>query len=188
MTRKQQRSDAVCRGIWKRVKLKQNRGQQRTAIIKHICRVVDSKGLLKETMSSLLHQKKLAFNGNLSSVADRVCQLFQWPSSAEFCVHFSFSSTKCFLTNILHPILSSHSQTDATVMENVRRHCCMQNIQQPLCTFTGNYLKIQIFNVFHTFCLKAIQWWQNAIGLISKCKPHRMNSRLTCVSEIILRK
>lgn len=53
-----------------------NRGQQRTTIIKHICRAADSKWLLTQTMSWLLHQTKLVFKGNLSHISDRVCQLF----------------------------------------------------------------------------------------------------------------
>lgn len=66
---------------WKSVKKEsnfKNRGQQRTAIIKHICRAADSKWLLTPTMSLLLHQTKLVFKGNLSYISDAVCQLFQW--------------------------------------------------------------------------------------------------------------
>lgn len=49
--------------VWKS-ELQKNRGQQRTAIIKHICRAADSKWLLTQTMSLLLHQTKLDFKGN----------------------------------------------------------------------------------------------------------------------------
>lgn len=77
--------------VWKS-ELQKNRGQQRTAIIKHICRAADSKWLLTQTMSLLLHQTKLDFKGN-PSVSDGVWQQFQWH-------HYHLDYFVCIFTSV----------------------------------------------------------------------------------------
>lgn len=47
-----------------------NRRQMKTVTVKHICRAADSKWLLTQTVSLLLHQTNLVFKGNLSSISD----------------------------------------------------------------------------------------------------------------------
>lgn len=77
-----------------------NRGQQRTAIIKHICRAADSKWLLTQTMSLLLHQTKLVFKGNLSYISEGVCQLFHWHHHLQYfvCIFLSPSASQCIFS------------------------------------------------------------------------------------------
>lgn len=74
-----------------------NRGQQRTAIVKHVCRAADSKWLLTQTMSLLLHQTKLVFKGKLSPISDGGLPTI---SIKVFCLHQSPSASQCIFSHL----------------------------------------------------------------------------------------
>lgn len=88
---KQQSGDTFCLKKTKTESNFKNRGQQRTAGIKHVCSAADSKWLLTQTTSLLLHQTKLVFKGTLSSFADGFCQMFL----SQYFVCISFLQLHC---------------------------------------------------------------------------------------------
>ena len=125
--------------MWKKKKSNfKNRGQQRTAIIKHICRAADSKWLLTQTMSLLLHQTKLVFKGNLSSICDGVCQLFQWHHHRlQYFVCISPSASQCIFS---HLNFTPHNIFTPTYRCNWHRNFYKTLFSPPVCGASNRYL------------------------------------------------
>lgn len=168
------RSHAFCLEVWKKSNFK-NRRQQRTAIIKHICRAADSKRLLTQTVSLLLHQTKLVFKGNfslsrLTGFANyfhrhhrRLLYFICISPTASLCIFSHLNVTPCYI--------STPTQTDETGKEISTQHFHKVSNRYPcIAFFLGGIVRKFLFFSADRKCQRHFTSVFERRSLLAWCK------------------